>query len=395
MEVNVLKILTFTSLYPDSTRTRHGVFVETRLRQLRAYAGIEVVVVAPVPWFPFKNAIFGDYAAYAGVPKREERHGVTVYHPRYPLLPKVGMSVAPWLMALAVLPAVRRLLRDGHDFDLIDAHYFYPDGVAAALLAKLLDKPLVITARGSDLNLIANYALPRKWMRWAARRADHLITVSEGLKRVLLGMDVPEQKITVLRNGVDANLFRPVAREAMRLRLNMRGFVLLSVGNLVTGKGHDLAIEAVARMPDARLLIIGEGPCAQQLRRLIADRGLDERVHMLGNLDQETLRDYYGAADMLVLASAREGWPNVLLESMACGTPVVATAVGASGLIVSVPEAGVLARERSVEALFEAIGQLRAHYPDRAATRAYAEKFGWDEISAGQMSIFQQITGVS
>lgn len=395
MEVNVLKILTFTSLYPDSTRTRHGVFVETRLRQLRAYAGIEVVVVAPVPWFPFKNAIFGDYAAYAGVPKREERHGVTVYHPRYPLLPKVGMSVAPWLMALAVLPAVRRLLRDGHDFDLIDAHYFYPDGVAAALLAKLLDKPLVITARGSDLNLIANYALPRKWMRWAARRADHLITVSEGLKRVLRGMDVPEQKITVLRNGVDANLFRPVAREAMRLRLNMRGFVLLSVGNLVTGKGHDLAIEAVARMPDARLLIIGEGPCAQQLRRLIADRGLDERVHMLGNLDQETLRDYYGAADMLVLASAREGWPNVLLESMACGTPVVATAVGASGLIVSVPEAGVLARERSVEALFEAIGQLRAHYPDRAATRAYAEKFGWDEISAGQMSIFQQITGVS
>lgn len=386
-----MKLLTFTTLYPDALRARHGVFVETRLRQLVAYSGIESRVVAPVPWFPSKNAIFGDYAVYAGVKSQENRHGLTVYHPRYPLLPKIGMSTAPWLMAQAVAPLLRKLQRDGYDFDVIDAHYFYPDGVAAALLAKMFNKPLVITARGSDLNLIARYAVPRKWIRWAAHRADHLITVSDELKQVLLGMDVPTAKVTVLRNGVDASLFMPVERDAMRYRLNMRGFVLLSVGNLVPGKGHDLVIEALARMPDARLLIIGEGPCEFQLRRLISDLGVGNRVRILGNMNQLELRDYYGAADALVLASMREGWPNVLLESMACGTPVVATSVGASPVIVAAPQAGVLADECSSRALLAAICQLRDHYPDRAATRAYAGQFGWDEISAGQMQIFNRL----
>lgn len=386
-----MKVLTFTTLYPDATRVRHGIFVETRLRQLQVFSGIECRVVAPVPWFPSKNALFGDYAAYAGVPRRENRQGVAVYHPRYPLLPRLGMLIAPLTMALAVAPLLRKLLREGYDFDVIDAHYFYPDGVAAALLAQIFNKPLVITARGSDLNLIARYALPRKWMRWAAHRADHLIAVSEELKQVLLGMEVPAEKITVLRNGVDATLFRPVERDKLRRRLAMRGFVLLSVGNLVPAKGHDLVIELVARIADAQLFIIGQGRCESELRSLIAERGLEARVQILDNMDQELLRDYYGAADALVLASAREGWPNVLLESMACGTPVIATPVGASPGIVAVPQAGVLAQERSVDALFAAIQRLRAHYPDRAATRAYAGQFGWDEISAGQMRIFNRI----
>jgi len=389
--VKRLKIFTFTSLYPDSTRIRHGVFVETRLRQLINYAGIESRVVAPVPWFPLQNTRFGSYAAYAGVPSWERYHGVEVYHPRYPLLPKIGMSIAPWFMAQAVVPTIKKWLRDGYDFDVIDAHYFYPDGVAAALLARIFNKPFVITARGSDLNLISRYALPRQWIRWAAHRADHLIAVSDELKQVLVGMDVPAEKITVLRNGVDATLFRPVERDTMRSALDMQGFVLLSVGNLVPVKGHDLVIEALARIPDAQLLIIGEGSCEPQLRKLIAGLGVEKRVRLLGNLSQLELRDYYGAADALVLASEREGWPNVLLESMACGTPVIASRVGAASAIVAAPQAGVLVEERSAGALLAAIGQLRDHYPDRAATRAYAEQFGWDEISAGQMKIFNQI----
>lgn len=387
-----MKILTFTTLYPDATRSRHGIFVETRLRQLIMHAGIEARVVAPVPWFPWKNPMFGDYAAYARVPRQEFYHGIEVYHPRYPLLPKIGMSLTPWLMAQAVTPTLQGLLRDGYDFDVIDAHYFYPDGVAAALLARTFRKPLVITARGSDLNLISRLPLPRKWIRWAARRADHLITVSAALKQALAEMGAHPSKITVLRNGVDTALFRPAGRDTMRRELGVSGFALLSVGNLVPAKGHDLVIEAVAHLPDAELLIIGQGPDQPRLRQMIADRGLDDRVRILGNMEQDALRDYYGAADALVLASAREGWPNVLLESMACGTPVIATAVGAAPDIIAAPEAGVLAVERSTAALLAAIRQLRDHYPDRAATRAYAEQFSWDEISAGQVQIFNHMT---
>lgn len=336
--------------------------------------------------------MFGDYAAYARVPRQEFYHGIEVYHPRYPLLPKIGMSLTPWLMAQAVTPTLQGLLRDGYDFDVIDAHYFYPDGVAAALLARTFRKPLVITARGSDLNLISRLPLPRKWIRWAARRADHLITVSAALKQALAEMGAHPSKITVLRNGVDTALFRPAGRDTMRRELGVSGFALLSVGNLVPAKGHDLVIEAVAHLPDAELLIIGQGPDQPRLRQMIADRGLDDRVRILGNMEQDALRDYYGAADALVLASAREGWPNVLLESMACGTPVIATAVGAAPDIIAAPEAGVLAVERSTAALLAAIRQLRDHYPDRAATRAYAEQFSWDEISAGQVQIFNHMT---
>lgn len=335
--------------------------------------------------------MFGGYAAYAKVPRQEWREGIEVRYPRYPLFPKIGMSLAPWLMAQAVIPALKRLLREGYDFDVIDAHYFYPDGVAAAIIAQTLRKPLVITALGSDLNLIARLALPRKWICWAARCADHLITVSAELKQLLVDMGIQPEKITVLRNGVDATLFRPVERDTVRRRLDMRGFVLLSVGNLVSGKGHDQVIEAVASMPDIELLIIGQGPCRAQLQKLITDHGIENRVRILDNMNQKKLRDYYGSADALVLASAHEGWPNVLLESMACGTPAIASAVGASPTIISAPQAGVLIQERTPAALRTAIHQLRGHYPDRAATREYAERFSWDDISSGLLRIFNQV----
>lgn len=301
------------------------------------------------------------------------------------------MSLAPWMMAQAVLPTLKRIICDGFDFDIIDAHYFYPDGVAAAILARTLRKPLVITARGSDLNLVTQYTLPRKWIRWAAQRADHLITVSGELKQVLVDMGTQTDKVTVLRNGVDAELFKPVDRDKIRPKLNMRGFTILSVGNLVPAKNHNLVIEAVAQIPDIALLIIGQGPEQQRLNKMISDRGLENRVRILGNMNQIMLREFYGAADALILASLREGWPNVLLESMACGTPVVATSVGAAADIVAVPQAGVLTSEINTEALITALGQLRKNYPDRATTRAYAEQFSWDETSAGQMRIFNRI----
>jgi teichuronic acid biosynthesis glycosyltransferase TuaC len=129
----------------------------------------------------------------------------------------------------------------------------------------------------------------------------------------------------------------------------------------------------------------------QSLQNLAHTLGVSERVRFLGTLPQDELRAYYGVADALVLASSREGWANVLLESMACGTPVIATAVGGSAEVVVAPEAGLLLATRSAEALVQAIAQLRNAYPDRAATRRYAERFGWDETTAGQIKLFRDI----
>ena len=176
-----LRLLTFSTLYPNAVQHRHGIFVEQRLRQLlRSGAGnnaVETKVVAPVPWFPLPQRRFGRYGEYARVPADEYRHGIDVYHPRYPVIPRIGMHLAPGLLAAAVKPTLRRLRQRGFDFQLIDAHYFYPDGVAAVALGRQLGVPVTVTARGSDLNLIADFPLPRRMIRWAAAHSAGLITV--------------------------------------------------------------------------------------------------------------------------------------------------------------------------------------------------------------------------
>jgi teichuronic acid biosynthesis glycosyltransferase TuaC len=211
-----MRVVTFTTLYPSEVRPQHGIFVETRLRKLVESGAVEARVVAPCPWFPFRSARFGRYGEFARIPHSERRHGLKVDHPRYPLLPKIGMNSAPLLLFCAMLPRLRRQIRRGQDFDLIDAHFFYPDGVAAVMLGRALERPVVVTARGSDLNVIAKHAVPRLWMKWAASRAAGLVAVSNGLKRRLIALGAPPERLRVLRNGVDLVRFRPVDGQAFR-----------------------------------------------------------------------------------------------------------------------------------------------------------------------------------
>jgi glycosyltransferase involved in cell wall biosynthesis len=388
-----LKILTFSSLFPNARQPSHGIFVENRLRQLLAYSDeIEARVVAPVPWFPFSHPAFGSYANFAGVAAIENRDGIEIRHPRYPVIPKVGMGLAPWLMYRAVRGAVRRLLDQGFDFDLIDAHYFYPDGVAAMWLARDLGRPFTVTGRGTDLNLIPRFAGPRRRIRQVIDSAGHLITVSTALQQPLRDMGAAEERMTMLRNGVDLAFFHPAPdRTALRAALGITRPTLLSVGNLVTLKGHHLVIEAMRELPDSDLVIAGGGEEKDALERLVDQWRLRDRVRFTGRLAQSELRRYYQAADVLVLASSREGWANVLLESMACGTPVVATPVGGTPEVVASPAGGQLTVDRSAAGIVGALRALRASAPDRAATRAYAEGFSWDETSRGQIEIFERV----
>jgi glycosyltransferase involved in cell wall biosynthesis len=383
-----MKLLTFSTLFPNVEQPNHGIFVETRLRYLVASGKAESRVVAPVPWFPSTHPRFGKYARFARVPASEVRNGLQVSHPRYALLPKIGMEMAPWLMAQSVKPAIGRIIDEGYDFDLIDAHYFYPDGVAAVQLGRYFNKPVVVTARGSDVSLIPRYRIARKLIQGAAARANAVITVCDALKNELVELGVDAAKITSLRNGVDLQRFQPGDRAALRAALGIDGFVMLSVGNLVPVKGHDLAIAAMPMLPDATLLIAGAGAMLGRLEALARELGVQDRVRFLGAVPQVELPRYYGAADSLVLASSREGWANVLLESMACGTPVVATNVWGTPEVVTAPEAGVLMKERSPQGLVDAVRHLRANYPDHAATRRYAEGYSWDATTQGQLDLF-------
>jgi glycosyltransferase involved in cell wall biosynthesis len=391
-----LRTLLFSTLYPSSVRPLHGIFVETRLRELLSTGEVETRVVAPVPWFPSTDARWGDYARWAQTPARETWHGVDVLHPRYPLIPKFGMTSAPLLLAWGAWPGVRRLLHEGFDFDLIDAHYYYPDGVAATLLARWCGKPLAITARGTDLNLIPEHALPRRMIRWAARRAQASIGVCAALTDVLRDMGADPTSLHVFRNGVDLHRFTPRPAIEARAKLGLADApVLLSVGHLIERKGHHLCIAALPtvleKYPRAVLLIVGEGPEGDRLRAQAQALGLADRVHFAGSRPNEELAWWYSAADLLLLASSREGWANVLLEAMACGTPVVATRIWGTPEVVADAAVGVLVDRRDAGSLADAALALLRQPRDRHAIRAYAEGFSWESTSQQQLTLFRRL----
>ena len=388
-----IRTLLFSTLYPSRARPLHGLFVETRLRELLRTGEVETTVMAPVPWFPSAHPRWGDYAAMAATPARETRSGIDVLHPRYPVVPKVGMTVAPLLLAAASIGPIRRLIAEGRDFDLIDAHYFYPDGVAATMLARHFRKRVVVTARGSDLNVISRYPTARWLMQWAARHADASIGVCSALAEQIKPWTSSE-RVHVVRNGVDLQRFRPASAEDARRRLRTGGSpLLLSVGHLVENKGHALVIDALAEIrrhfPDARLAIVGRGPDRERLRERAALRGCEERVTFAGAVEHASMIDWYNAADVLVLASAREGWANVLLEAFASGTPVVATRVGGSPEVVTDERVGRLVENRDGSSIAEAVQRLLRGKPDRETIRRYAEGFSWDSTSRLQVELFR------
>lgn len=386
-----LRILTFSTLYPNAVQPSHGVFVENRIRHLAASGAVDVEVVAPVPVFPIVRHFMPAYAEAERAPAQETRHGLTVRHPRYALVPKVSMLAAPLSLYHAARRSIEEVRQDGFDFDLIDAHYFYPDGIAAAMLGRHFGRPVTITARGTDINLIPEHYWPRRMILWAARESAAMITVCTALKDGLVELGAAADKIQVLRNGVDLQTFRPVGREAARGRLGLTAPTLLSVGHLIPRKGHDLVVQALAFLPGYYLLIAGQGPEEQRLKDIAQKIGVADRVRFLGRVAHDQLREVYTAADLLVLASSREGWANVLLEAIACGTRVAASDVWGTPEVVAEPAAGALFKERKPAAIAATVQAIMARPMERAATRRYAEGFSWDQTTQGQIDLFRSI----
>jgi teichuronic acid biosynthesis glycosyltransferase TuaC len=389
-EASKLRILTFATLFPNAAQPNHGIFVANRLRHLVASGEVAAEVLAPVPWFPLAHPRFGTWAAYARVPRLERRDGLAVHHPRYAVIPRFGMSASPYLLYQAGLAALRRLLAGGLRFDLIDAHYVYPDGVAAAWLAETLGKKVVITGRGSDLTQLPDYRVPRRLITAALRRADALISVSAALGQRMVELGAPPERVTTLRNGVDTAVFHPQDRAAARAALGIDGPAILSVGALIPRKAHHRTIGALPALPGVTLTILGEGPERARLQALAAELGVADRVRLPGAVPHADLPRHYTAADASVLASTREGWANVLLESMACGTPAVASDIPGNPEVVRAPEAGLIVPGTEA-GIADGVRRLLAAPPDRAATAAYARTMSWDETTAGQLAIFRRV----
>lgn len=329
------RIVTFTNLFPSAAFPNHGVFVRDRMQRVVARLGVEWTVVCPVPEAPWPLRRWV-YRRQAAMPAEERVGGVQVLHPRYRHLPGLGVSGQARAMARGAAAALAALVR--RERCVVDAHYAYPDGVAAAQLAASLGVPFTITARGTDVNVLLRRPALQRQIRACAPGAGALFAVSEALRRAFVAVaGVPDAAVLLARNGVDLERFRPGDRAAARAALGLpdRGPLVLGVGRLVRAKGfHDL-LAALRDLPGATLVLVGEGPERHRLER----RAPAGRLLCLGPLPQARLLLAYQACDVLALPSQREGWPNVITEALACGVPVVAYAAGGIPEILTDPSA--------------------------------------------------------
>jgi teichuronic acid biosynthesis glycosyltransferase TuaC len=369
----MLRVLTLATLFPDASRPTFGVFVERQTLGLAALPDTEVEVVAPVGLPPLVGALHPHWRALAILPAEERWKGLTVHRPRFPVIPGFG-AASPPLLARALLPLLRRIRRR-FAFDVIDAEFFFPDGPAAAWLGRRLGVPVSIKARGADIHHWGRARFTRGQVLGAGRAAGGMLAVSAAMKADMVALGLPAGRIRVHYTGVDLDRFRPAPdRIAARRALGIEGPLLLSVGALIPRKGHDLTIAALGRLPDATLMIVGEGPDRARLEGLAAPLG--DRVRLLGRRPHEDLPALAAAADVGVLVSASEGLANAWVESLACGTPVVISEAGGARELVDRLEAGrIVAREP--DAIVAAIRDLLATPPDPLAVRETAMRFTW------------------
>jgi glycosyltransferase involved in cell wall biosynthesis len=369
----VLNVLTFSSLYPNAVQPNFGGFVERQTTRLAARGDVDLKVLAPVGMF----LPVGPYAALTRVPGRGEHNGIPVFWPRFPLLPAVGWRFNPALAYRAGRRVLLDLIADGFCPDVIDCEFFWPDGPAAVQLGRAFGIPVSIKARGSDIRLWGQRPAARKLMVDAANAADGLLAVSESLKADMVAIGMPEAKIRVHRTGIELDRFRPVERVAAKAALGVSGPLLLAVGNLVALKRFDLVIGAAELLPEAALLIAGEGRERRKLEAMIAERGLSERVRLLGGVHHTDMPALMAAADVFVHASSSEGLANVWVEALASGTPVVTANVGAAAEVVDRPEAGTLIDDARPAVFAEAIRATLETPPAPKAVRASALRFDW------------------
>jgi len=379
------RILVFSSLFPHAGAPNAGLFIRNRM--FRVARHLPLAVVAPVPWFPGQGLIRRWRPHFRPpAPVHEVQDGIDVHHPRFASVPGALKTRDGILMALGALPRVLALRRRP-GFDVIDAHFAYPDGYAAGLLGRWLGKPVTITLRGTEVRHAQSPAMRRRVCR-ALQRATHVFAVSGSLARLAVTLGTDPEKVTVVGNGVDLEMFRPLPRAEARARLGIPADarVLITVGGLCERKGFHRVIEHLPALrrahPRLLYLVVGgaspEGDWRARLAAQARELQVSDCVRFLGAMPQEELRVPLSAADVFVLASSNEGWANVLLEAMACGLPVVATDVGGSAEVVCRPELGSVVPFGQPAALHGALHAALARTWDAARIIAYARDNGWD-----------------
>jgi glycosyltransferase involved in cell wall biosynthesis len=370
-----MRILTLATLFPNAARPNFGIFVERQTAALADREGVEIVVISPQAVPPWPLSRHPRYRAIAALARQESWRGLDVHRPRFPHMPGIGAHLQPQLMVRAIWPLIERLHRE-RPFDLIDAEFFYPDGPAARVIAQRLGIPYSVKARGADIHHWGHDSRTREAVKMAGQDAAGLLAVSAAMKQDMIALGMSDEKITVHYTGCDQQRFVPQDGTALRAELGIAGPMIITVGALIARKRQHLAIEALAALPGATLVLAGAGEEERAHRQLAARLGLAGRVIMAGALPHDDLPRWLAAADVMVLPSRSEGLANAWVESLACGTPIVICDAGGAGELLTDPVAGRIA-EPEPAALAQALAEMIALKPDPWLVRKVVSHFTW------------------
>jgi len=368
-----MRVLVLSDTFPNRLQPWRGPY---NRRQIECLAELcDVTVINPWPWL----RLLREPRSWRLVKGMDDViPGVTVRHPVFWHIPLIGRATAWRGIARAVERAID--LSGPAEYDVVLATFAYQLGEAARRVARKLGVPYVVKARGSDLNTLPSAGGRRRRTAQALQDAAAVVPVSEALARTVIELGACPGRVHRLPNGVDLEQFRVASREEARRELGLtpEGKLLLFVGSLLPVKGLDVLLDAVPQCATRSMhtVIAGSGPLAGELARRRDTRGLHGAVSFIGQVGRDSVVTWMNAADAVVLPSRNEGCPNVVLEALACGTPVVASNVGAVPDIVT-GDAGRTVPPEDAAELAAAIDEVLGMEWDREAVRAQVEGMTW------------------
>jgi len=385
----MLRVLTLSTLFPDASRPNFGIFVEQQTLSLARQPDVTVRVVAPLGIPPWPLSRHPRYRGLAQLPHHETWKSLDLRRPRFTNVPGTQGRFHARMLEKALIPVLTELRRD-YPFDLIAAEFFFPDGPAAVALGRRFGVPVSIKARGSDVHRWAMHGPTAAQLLAAGRAADGVLAVSSAMRDDMIRLGMPSERIELSLTGVDQQRFAPRDRATAKAVFGVTGPLVVSIGALIGIKGHDIAIDAVTSLPGVTLLIAGIGPEQAALQARIDRLGLGERIRLLGAVPHGEMPVLAAAADVMALASEREGLANAWVEALASGTPVVIPDVGGAREVVKDPAAGRIV-ERTPAAFAEAIAELIASPPPVDAVRAAARSFTWQANSDHLVDFYRRL----
>jgi len=371
-----LKITVITSLFPTAAEPYRGAAIWSTLRELKAYAELDVyctLLKYPVGLRPKDFR----YHAEPADTRQYSLSSQTVEFFAIPLLSRM-------FNGYSIYRSVRGSM-GGRKPDLILGYYIYPEGYATLRLGEELGIPVVVSARGSDLRKVDGSPAVRRMTAETLRRSAAVLCVSTDLANIARSFGAPAERVHTVRNGIDSSVFRFMdqseARRALGIPAGER--LVVFIGWLSALKGTPQLIEAIQMLNRShgphRLALIGEGRLEANLRTQVASLGIEDRVQFLGARGAPQIAEWLNAADLLCLPSESEGCPNAIVEALSCGTPVVATSVGGIPELVD-ERCGVLLPSNRAEEIAEGLQKAFRMSWNRAAIAASHSR-SWSKVA--------------